>query len=358
MSSKVAQRLRDGESVHQLYPELERELSPMMLKLARQFAPSLGISVDDALQEARIAVVRSFEGYDYERAHGGIHGFGRTCIKRAFLALLYQATTRTRNPHTIYTDEDGETQVAKHRFASLDQLMDGEYGALGSSDRPHFQPCSDSLPPDEDCDGERVARAVRQLSVRLMRSLGERERSVLRCKALPPESFAIFLRNIGVDANEVTNIHIGRFLGLSKNSVDWSLHKIRGQFVKMSEESPEFSGLIKELVREGRWPMVYTSEQRNDTEFVRRIIQERSLDPRPLPERRDIVINHRAGRIIEKYHWGSVLHLRLGSKSATVVVEGRFNALTGEVIGEFGNWKSIGDSVPWYKQLVRKVEKK
>jgi len=337
----------DNITMRDLYPELEASLRPTMLQMAQQFAPSLGMDVDDAMQEARIAIHLAFQSYDYNRSHGGIRAFARQVIKHTFCGLAYAAATRARCPHTVYTDDSGQSQVVKHRkLASLEDLL--ESGGLQ-------WPLSMECEAEAELDTHRIADRLMVLRMRLYNQLGPQEQQVFRLKARPPEAFLVFLRNIGVDAADVNHKHIARYLGTTKNSVDYSLLKIRGDFRRLAEH--EFSDLVADLIRDGDWPMVHVSNNPNDAAFVRQVIQSRKLDPRPLPQRRDIRIGLSVGRIIERYHWGAVLHLKLRDHRATVVVEGRFNENTGDVFGQHGIWKPITEDVPWYKTLVQEIDR-
>jgi RNA polymerase sigma factor (sigma-70 family) len=352
-----------------IYEELEAPLLPMVRSLSVRFAGTLGIGHDDAFQEARMALWEAFQGYDYNKSRGGVFRFARAAVHNAFCALLYKATTQTRTPHTVYEDETGRTHVAKHRLASLDDI------SLGST--PQVYPS-----PEQGAQTQEIGARVRVLRMRLYRSLTERERKIFRCKAQPSERFMLFLRNVGGSgltrrkfvvpgryasaskrprevgqmSAEPTNPQIAKFLGITKNAVDWSLHRIRRRFVELAE-LPEFSGLVEEIVEEGSWPMIHISEKPDDVEFVLETIAARGLDPRPIPGRRDIQVAEGCGRIVETYHWGAVIHLQYGDERRTIVVEGRFNKLTGEVHAEFGNWKSLAEDVPWYRRLNRELSR-
>jgi hypothetical protein len=48
--------------------------------------------------------------------------------------------------------------------------------------------------------------------------------------------------------------------------------------------------------------------------------------------------------------------LRFGTETATVIAEGRFNVITGEVLCDTGFWKSIKDHLPWYPAAHRFLE--
>lgn len=349
--STVAERLRDGVSVHEVFPELEKILQPRMKALAYKFAPVLEIGIEDALQEARLSVFKAFEGYDYEKSNGGVKSFAHRAIKNGFLDLLYKATTQSRNPHTIYEDSEGQVQLVLHRrLPSLEQLMSPETGFS-----PLQVPCPEDTLPERMAEGELMSRKIRVLALRLSRKLKRSEREVFYCWTRPPEAFQLYLRNIGVEPSEATNIHIASYLGVGKNTVDYAIHKIKGHFADLAE-GPEFSDIIRELVEEGKWPMIYTSDKADDVEFVKRILKEKNLEPIPAEKSRDIQVSGTSGRIVERYHWGVIVHLKYRSREATLVIEGRFNKLSGDVFGESGYWKTVADTIPWYKELAKELK--
>lgn len=335
----------DDATFNRLYVEAERAVMPVIRAQANRFHRSIGIGVDDAVQEGRVAFMEAMREYDYNKARGGLHAYCSIVVRNAFFALLYKATTQTRMPHTVYDDDEGNTQVVRHPMASLDAI------AIEQSDAEMPSPAACLL----ELEADSRAKALR---MRLVNGLSERERRVFECKSQPTEAFLIYLRNLGIeDVETATNEHIGRFLGLSKNSVDWSLHKIRRRFVKIAETA-EFIDLVQEQIEQGAWPMIHVSRDKDDHEFVRQIIRKRSLDPRPVPSKREIEANDEGGgRVVEQYHWGCVLFLQRGKDHRTLVIEGRFNKNNGEVFGEHGTWKSVADVVPWYGQLTKELKR-
>lgn len=320
-----------------LYADVEPHLMPVIRAMALKFARPLRIEPEDAVQEARIALMEAFRDYDYNKSHGGIQRFARTSIHNAFCGLLHKATRDRRTPHTVYED-DGELRVARGRLGSLEDLE-----AELSSPEP--------TPEDLTAAGE-LEQKIRVVWMKLVNSLGERERAVLSCQSRPSDEFMDYLRNIGVD--DPTNLHIARFLGMSKNAVDWSSHKIKLAFLRIVEQ-PEFNDMIGDLVKDGEWPMIHVSHKADDHEFVRSTIEQRQLDPRPVEGGHEAAaFSDGSRRIIETYGWGSVVFLQHGDHAATLVIEGRFNVNSGEVFGVGGGfWRPITDAVPWYRQMTR-----
>lgn len=320
--------------VSALYAELEPALLPILKSAARSYAPTLGLGVDDALQEARVALYHALQHYDYNRSRGGLYSYARRAVRNALYGLAVQANTQGRVQHAEIVNEVGETRQVRVRPSLL-----GDFEWAGDS--------TGQGPAEMAAETEMAAR-LRRLKMRLVNGLGAREREIFNLLVHPPDTFSTFLRNVG--AEEPTNELMGRFLGLSKNSVDWSIHKTKRKMVEIMEE--EFSDVVAMAVKEGRWPMIHASLSEQDVCFLSSTLEERELDPRPSSPR-SIQACGDARREVEEYHWGSVLFLKLGDSRATVVCEGRVNLNSGEVHGESGFWKRLQDHVPWYPDLVR-----
>lgn len=336
--------MNNNNNFNALYQELEPAIMPIVRSMAERFHRSLGISVEDAVQEARLELVTALRSYDYNRSRGGVYSYARRSVERAMLGLLYSATSRGRMPYIpVIDDVTGEVRLVR-RWPTL--LEPGVMENMAEMD---------DFTPERAAEEAEMMGRLQVLKMRLVNSLTDREQAIFSCLAHPSDEFGTFLRNIGVPASEdPTNVHIARFLGVTKNAVDWSIHKIKRQFTRLAEA--EFSDVIQSALEEGRWPMLYISHNENDTDFIRRIIEERGLDPRPISQR-DVASHGQATRVFEPYAWGSVIFLRLGSNVATVVVQGRFNAITGEVIGDGGYWKSLVEELDWYRDLNRALKR-
>lgn len=332
--------------IQELYPEVAAAVRPVILCHARKISTALHIPMDDAVQEVSMALFRGMQGYDFNRSHGGIHAYADTILRNCAASIITSSISTTRCPHVVYR-EDGKLKVAKRaRLASLDELT-------AEGDRPRIEPCCYDTPEDAYTRGEMYHRRAK-LKMRLVNKLTERERDIFKCLTQPAEGFLMFLRNIGLE--EPTHAAVARYLGLGKNAVDYSAFCIRSKFTKLAEA--EFPDLIEEHIERGTWPMIHVSrEPRPDHEFCTRTIRERGLDPRPVEPARDIEVSGEWAREIHNYPWGVVLIVKRGDKYRTMVIEGRFNKLSGGVSGADGTWKNVSDEVPWYAKLVRELSK-
>jgi len=332
--------------VRELYPEVAAAVRPVILFHARKISMALSLPMDDAIQEVSMALYRGMQGYDFNRSHGGIHAYADVILRNCAASIITSSISTTCCPHVVYR-EDGKLKVAKRsRLASLDELT-------ADGDRARIEPCCDDTPEDAYTRGEMQARRAK-LKMRLVNKLTERERAIFKCLTQPAEGFLMFLRNIGLE--EPTHAAVARYLGLGKNAVDYSAFSIRTKFTKLAEA--EFPDLIEGYIERGTWPMIHVSrEPHPDHEFCTRVIRERGLDPRPTEPARDIEMAGDWAREIHNYPWGVVLIIKRGAKYRTMVIEGRFNKLSGGVSGADGTWKNVSGEVPWYPKLVRELTK-
>jgi len=236
--------------------------------------------------------------------------------------------------------------LKRRRLASLNELT--ESGA------PTIEPESQGDSPEDSCASAQIHQRRAKLIMRLFNRLNDRERAVFKCLSQPSEAFLMYMRNIG--AEEATHAVVAGFLGVSKNTVDFAALGVRTKFTRLAE--CEFADLIEVHLERGTWPMIHISRaDQPDHEFVARIIRERKLDPRPTDPARDIEVAGDWAREVHNYPWGCVLIVKNGSMYRTMVIEGRFNRLSGGVSGADGTWKNVTDEVPWYPGLVRELSK-
>jgi DNA-directed RNA polymerase specialized sigma24 family protein len=327
-----------------LFLDVERVLRRVLVSHSLRLSRAIGIPVDDAIQEHRMALASAMAGYDFNRSRGGLHKFADRVLRNNTLSLVYKFTTETRMPHMV-CEVDGVQKVVKWRVSSLDEVTpDG----------------SPSLPPPEatgeDPEQALIAREAherrRVMLMRLLSKLSARERDVFECKCRPADEFLAFMRNI--NAEEATLPVIARFLGMDKNAVDYSLYQIRTKFTKLAEQ--EFPDLIEQHVADKTWPMIHHMESDSPSaDFASKVIHERGLDPAP-SEKRTIKTNGSWGFECQPYPWGAVMVLKNGAEYHTLVIEGRLNLVSGGVFGKAdGTHKTIIGILPWYPKMVKAV---
>jgi DNA-directed RNA polymerase specialized sigma24 family protein len=324
--------------INKLYAEIEPSLMPIINNAAGRVARSLREDPKDLVQEARIALFDALHSYDYNRSRGGIYAFARQAVRTAMYNAVYRAASRGRTRKT-------QSGQGREWVSIVSTATDDLDTAFANND-----PAPDSLFEERELEAK-----YRVLKMRLLNQLSGQNALVFRCFHHPTEDFIAYLRNKGV--NEPSNVHVAEFLGLSKNVIDWSVHLIKREFTKLAEEElGEIAELTKRAIRQGYWPMIHFSERERDAELIRNVIAKRGLDPRPseIPTEE---LSERGQRVIERYPWGAVLFLSFDDQRATLVLEGRFNQRTGEVIAQGGHWKGVGDFVPYYQELERSMRK-
>lgn len=323
-----------------LYRDIEREVMPIIKGAAGAFAHRLGIDVDDAIQEGRMALLHALAKYDYNLSKGGMFNYARTAVRQSMFGLLYTATTKSRRPH-IVIDDGGVLKTVR----SWPMLM-GDF---------ELEVNESTKDPEREAMDAEMTEALSRLKMRLVRRLNPFQSKVFACLSNQDQSFLVYLRNI--QCAEERNAQIADYLGTGKNHVDWAVHQIKHHFTELAER--QFSDVVKDAIQEGKWPMFHVSHRGNDVSFIQKVLSDQGLDPRPVgaPE---VVRNEVKGvlvmRSIETYHWGAVIHLRFGLKTATVIAEGRFNAISGEVLTSTGLWKNIKTELPWYAAAQRHLK--
>lgn len=219
-----------------IYRQVESMVKPILVSNARLFARQLGMTLDDALQEARLALVVALSHYDYNESRGGIYNFVKVAVRRHFLKCWATHRAQARRPHVHVTTDEGK-RVAK-------PLSFAEYLPNGESRREFGGDFMDVYeapmnPPDADLEAVEAKRTANDFLRALEAALTERDREVLHCKFDPPRGLRMLMLDELTD--EPTIPLIGRYLNLSKNEVDWAIRRIRATALQVI--SSEFSGL-------------------------------------------------------------------------------------------------------------------
>jgi len=215
-----------------VYFTVEKMVRPILRSNAKRFARQLGMSVDDAMQEARCALMQALTKYDYNRARGGIFLFMKEVIRNHFLKLAAQDRTRQRRPHLKTRDDKGKRVTLRlpqpggppKDFLLVEgapaDLMDlFESGGVNALLMHEIER------PDVSVVRAELAQRTEAFRLALEDALKYRDREVLRCKTDPPRGLRMLM--IEDLAQEPTIYMIGTYLGLSKNEVDWAFRRIR-----------------------------------------------------------------------------------------------------------------------------------
>lgn len=191
-----------------LYNQVEKLVSPIIESNAKKFCVTLGITRDEAIQEARIALMYALRKYDYNDSRGGIYNFASISVRRHFLKLVAANRAQKRRPHVRIKGQD--RRIA---FLATNTLSDEIYLKINTEN------------PEEEKIKKDGCEVARKLEEALIEALDEREKNVFRCKTNPSRE----LRMLMVEECEKTPTipTIGKHLSLSKNAVDWSVRKIK-----------------------------------------------------------------------------------------------------------------------------------
>lgn len=333
----------------------EQKILPLIESSAKKFkrktAGFLNIDLEDAIQEGRIALFEKLIKFDADK--GELENFVRVTLNNHYADLIYKTLRQKRMPRkNVYRDGQWEETIAPPLlFGSEEEVFLGASTGIESI-------LSKVETPAEALERKEVEALVKVFNLKLINKLKGRDKTVYECLTNPPVELLKMIQNTGGNINEVTHINIARFLGLNRNTVYWSMHRIRTTFTELSRQK-DFSQLFANKVNDNSWPMIHVSRKPGsmDIDFVQQVIKERKLDPIPSdnyhlePDFRQQVETY--ARQIERYQWGVVLVLRYGRFWRTIVIEGKFNSKTGVVVGSSGAREKL--PVKWYSKLVKKL---
>lgn len=192
-----------------LYNQVEMMVQPIIQSNAKKFYITLSLSFDEAVQEARIALMIALRKYDYNASGGGIYNFASTSVRRHFLKMVAAKRAQKRTPH-MKVSEEGVSSTYYFYNEKLPQE------GLLSGDTPT---------PEQNNIYQDSKVVANELEKALMNALDEREKNVFQCKINPSRE----LRMLMVEECEQspTIPTIGKHLSLSKNAIDWSIKKIK-----------------------------------------------------------------------------------------------------------------------------------
>lgn len=314
----------------EMFPDLDRLMTPYMRARAARYR---GLDLDDAIQDARLALVSAMTKYDFNK--GDLVPYAREVIANTYRTAVARNLAGTRCPRVAQRSPEGEWVNAPQLPQSYDALLEA---------RASVEVEADAKADDGLWNAQRAAM-LRSFHAALCSRLAERERQVLKCKLDPPKSV---LEAAG--DGPVRNIHIASHLGLDKAQIDWSLYKIRNVFTELAGEA-RYIDVFGETVASKDWPRAHVSKGvRPHAMFVARTLTSRKLVSEPTGEVADDACP--MGRRHVEYHkWGAILTVWRSGVVWTAVLEGQFNARAGEVTGRWG--ARILVPIDGYAQLAR-----
>lgn len=298
------------------YNTAEAKLLPLIRRKAQRYRGVMDL--DDAIQEGRIVLYHALKSYRPEDQPDLARYVGR-CLTNAFATQWHADTAQKRMPRQA-TFVDGKYTSIPKPAASFDEA----YTSL-----PSDHPCPEAQALAVE-DTERVRDIVRVA----LRSLNEREQSVLLAIVQPPPEIPVHAFDCRF------NQECARYLGLNKNQYDWALFKVRETLSKLLENNGD-----------DRWPKVFQSDSWNDVSLLNDTISANGLDSVSIGVEESL--NDKAGMVCRKYPWGCFLSLRLKKRTASFVIVGRLNRLSGVVYGKIGHKKL---PIKWFASAMKHAQ--
>lgn len=311
----------DGiRSASATYALVERELRRLIRRKAVRLRGRM--TMDDALQEARLEIFRALPSYDPSRP---LARFVGVCLRNKFASLHARAHRQKRMPHT-YARIDGSwvRQAAPPRSLGEDDALE-----------PSGDPESQLLAVESEGFTEDAISLVRA-------QLSERDRDVLDAFVTPPGGVALQPGERGY------NRAIAAHLVLTKNKLDWSIARIRDLFFAILREHPHLDGRLSGP----DWPYLVWTQRWDDRAFVERSIIRRQLNSEV--RCREVRATSAARMFRQAYSWGEVLSLRLGSETATLFLQGHFNPLSGILKGRKYGRRPL--PIAWYARCMKTLD--
>lgn len=329
----------------ELYPDLERQLLPAIkATIRRKGAHRLrGVDMDDAIQEARMAILSAMLKYDFNKASGELAPYMKRVVANTCHALYGKSVQRQRAPR-VPVLQDGEWKLAPFHPLSFDGLVESQSSTLEATEAAR------STTPDAALGLQQSIMRVASFRSAMEQLLDDRERAVLECKLDPPADLVDRLEH----AECPSNVDIGRHLGLNKAQIDWALYKIRNAFTEVASQE-RFSDVFADLIEGPGWPSISISRgQEYHAQFVQNALQARNLGGQIRTH--EVESCALGKRSVAWYPWGAVVVVWRGDVCWTAVVEGQFNARSGEVSGRSGARKLL--PIEGYNQLAKALADK
>lgn len=363
-----------GKELLEAYSETEKKILPFLKKHSRRVASAIPeIDYEDALQEGRIAIVVALANVDVEKNGGLIAPYIYKVVRNCYYGMVSEAMFKSRVPHVVDFNSDGEKIIRPLFPISLDTMVTYDDGEMTKYEIPD----SENI-PSRNLEEVSVKTELGIFAMKMYNKLTGTDREIFRCKVHPSSDFLDMLYLDGVDYVhrddtgklvmdenfEITPDQISKYLGITKNSVGWSLYKIRKLFVDLSRNDKTFNETINSLVIDKRWPHLHVSEksENEDLEFKRNIFKRRCLCTKQRKEpdyseskRLDADGKPFYYRMIKWYDWGAVINIKYEKDYYTVIAEGRFNPLTGAVFGSVYKDAQVHIPLKWYRKMAKEL---
>ena len=336
------------EAIKELYPDVERRVLPVIKNRAKRLRGISDMDVDDAIQEARVALLKAMARFDFNASDGDFAPYMSVVVVNTCRALYAKSRQARRMPRAPSYGRDGWELVPTGLLSIDGNPSEG-------NDRHRLLAPMDAEPlVDSSMEFRESAMRVSSFRRAMEEQLGEREQQVLRCRIDPPSALVDQIEGEGGDASRPSNIDIGKYLGLNKNQMDWAFYKIRNVFTEVASQV-RFSDVFADLVKGTGWPVIHVSQgDEYNNGFVQQTIQSRCLHG---PHRSDTMESCELGsRRVVEYPWGAVIVVEKHGICWTVVAEGNFNPRSGEVTGALGARKLL--PIEGYMQLARALANK
>jgi RNA polymerase sigma factor (sigma-70 family) len=323
MNGSGSKQVVDMELVRDMYTDVEVKLLSFMKARVSRYR---GVDLDEAIQEARIALLNAMTRFDYNR--GDLLPYMKEVVTNTYRAEVSKVLAASRCPRIPERNEDGTWGTRPQLPASYEALLEARVPVEGEA-----PDATDAALLDAEADA-----AMRRFKQAFMAKLNERERAVLRCRMAPPEALIALA---GGDEGDIDNVHIAAYLGMNKAQIDWALYKIRNIFTELAE-SDKWADMWAGSTRGKGWPHIHASKgTKRHNRFIERTLESRGLDAAAITVPAATERCALGTRTVEQYEWGAIMIVQRPGEVWTLVCEGALNPRSGEVTGASGARKLV-----------------
>jgi len=322
------------------YEEVSKDMMPLIRRKASMAQRAVaGMDFDDLVQEGRLAILSALASYDEKK--GPWRKYVGVVLKNTFNGLIGHSRAHCRMPRMLVDGEAGEKRLAPVAPASLDDVA---------------EPSAEEENAEEQAQLLEKKKQVFEAHRRIRKRLKPNYCAVYDCMVTPSAEFMKFVRDMGGNPDKPMLEEIAAYVGISKQSVDYGIHRIRMLFVELTKG--EFSDLFGELIKKDR-PHISAKKGYLDWDFVEHIAAKRGLELKPNPDshtRWDFYQKSENGeRLIVRYPWGTVMTARWMNQSVTYLMECRFFDANYALVYGKNNVKDQLE-LPWYNALIRELK--
>jgi DNA-directed RNA polymerase specialized sigma subunit len=209
---------------------IEKRLKPIFDATLRSCKRKISFKIfddDEMLQEGRLALFRALKNYNSEK--GTLESFAYTVLKKTYTDIVKYKINRKRMPRKsfFWGSEWHSTITYTESFLFLD-VMEKE---------------SEFLTPYDELLEKEKNDLIEKLKFQVYSCLSNKDKQVFECFFYPSKELLRIIKSDVKKPTEIKISHIEKFLNFKRNSINYSIRKIKRIFSELSNND-EFRDLV------------------------------------------------------------------------------------------------------------------